>query len=155
TEWGCDAWLGVFIDALEVRDDLHEVSEETRKEGGFGAGGGVPGSGTSARRQARVALTAESVADQICRVSRRHGNSVRSGWRRDLRRRKGDSAECTCEQESASEQAPNSSRFFRLLIELVAHLFVLHFSVLVRLRSRHTTSSKAVLRITACEPTGP
>src|SRR6266536_4161380 len=115
TEWGRDTWFGVFIDALEVRDDLHEVSEETRKEGGFGAGGGVPGSATSAGWQASIALAAEGVADQICRVSRRHGNIVRSGRRRDLRRRKGNCAECTYEQQSGSEKAPNSSSLCCLL----------------------------------------
>src|SRR6266446_2850859 len=139
TEGDGDVRFRVFIDALEVRDDLHQVSEETRKEGGFGAGGGVPGSATSARWQASIALAAEGVADQIGRVSRRHGNIVRSGWRRDLRRRQGDCAECTCKQEGGSEQAPDSSRLCCLLIEVVAHLFVLHFSVLVRLRLlRHT-----------------
>src|SRR6266700_7107671 len=116
TEWGRDAWFGVFIDALEVRDDLDLMSEEIHEEGGFGAGGGVPGSATSARRQASIALTAKGVADQICRVSLWHGDSVRSRWRCNLRRRKGDCAECTCEQESGSEQAPNSSGLCRLLI---------------------------------------
>src|SRR6266581_2018735 len=128
TEWGRDAWFGVFIDALEVRDDLDLMPEEIHEEGGFGAGGWVPGSATSARWQASIALAAEGVADQICRVSRRHGNIVRSGWRRDLRRRKSDCAECTCKQESGSEKAPNSSSLCCLLIEVVGHLFVLHFS---------------------------
>src|SRR6266567_8522590 len=74
TEWDSDARFRVFIDALEVRDDLELVPEEIRKEGSFGAGGGVPGSATSVRRQAGVALAATGMADQICRVSRRHGN---------------------------------------------------------------------------------
>ena len=43
TQRGDDAWLGVFIDALEVRDDLELRSEEIREEGGFRASGGVSG----------------------------------------------------------------------------------------------------------------
>src|SRR6266567_3820554 len=119
TEWGRDAWFGVFIDALEVRDDLDLMPEEIHEEGGFGAGGRVPGSGTGARRQASIALAAIGVADQICRVSCRHGNVCRSGWRRDFRRCKGDCAECTCEHEGSCEQAPNSR--VRFLINVVAH----------------------------------
>ena len=40
-----DAWLGAFVNALEVGDDLELLPEEIRKERGFGAGGGVPGTG--------------------------------------------------------------------------------------------------------------
>src|SRR5439155_17031721 len=107
TERDRNARFGVFIDALEVRDDLDWMPEEIHKEGSFGAGGGVPGSATGARRQASVALATMGMADQICRVSRRHGNRVRSDWRRDLRRRKGYGAEGTCEHESGREQAPD------------------------------------------------
>ena len=108
TQRGDDARLRVFIDALEVRDDLELRSEEIRKQGGFGAGAGVPGSAATARRQASIALATEGVADQVRRVSCRYCNKARSGWGRDLRRRKGDCAEGTCEHESGHEQAPNS-----------------------------------------------
>jgi len=129
TQRGDDARIRAFIDALEVRDDLELHSEEIRKQGGFGAGRGVPGGATCARRQASIALATEGVADQICRVSRRYCNSVRSGWGRDLRRGVCDRAEGTCEHESGHEQAPNSRSVFGLLTK-VAHLFLLHFFVL-------------------------
>src|SRR6266567_3756329 len=92
-------------------DDLVEgPPEEIPKEGGFGAGGGNgPGSATRARGQTNVALSAEGMADQKCRVSRRWRNLGRSGWERDcLRCRMGDRGECTCERESGAEQARNS-----------------------------------------------
>ena len=60
-----DAWLGAFVDALEVGDDLELLPEEIRKEGGLGPGAGVPRGATCARRQASIALATESVADQI------------------------------------------------------------------------------------------
>jgi hypothetical protein len=53
------------------------------------------------------------------------------GWRdlgRDLRRRLGDGAQCTCDHKSSRERAPNS-RSFGLLNKVVAHLIVLEFSV--------------------------
>src|SRR6266516_1773356 len=133
TQRGDDAWLGVFINALEVRDDLDLMSKEIHEEGGFGTGAGVPGSATGARREAGIALASVGMADQIWRVSLRYGNVGGGGWRRDLRRRIGD-CERACECESSHGQAPDSSRRFCLLIAVVAHLLVLHFSVLIRLR---------------------
>jgi len=145
TQRGDDARIRAFIDALEVRDDLELHSEEIRKQGGFGAGRGVPGGATCARRQASIALATEGVADQICRVSCRYRNRVWNGWRRDLRRSEGDCAESTCEHESGHEQAPNSRSLVVFLTKVVAHLFVLQFSVLFHgLRMvellRHTTT---------------
>ena len=51
------------------------------------------------------------------------------GWGRDLRLHLGDRAQCTCEHKSGQEQAPDS-RSLGLLNKVVAHLFVLEFSVL-------------------------
>jgi len=56
-------WVRVFIDTLEVGDDLDRMSEGICKECGFGTGGGVPGSATSVRGQASVALAAGGVAN--------------------------------------------------------------------------------------------
>ena len=80
--------------------------------------------------KASIALATEGVADQVRRVSCRYCNKARSGWGRDLRRRKGDCAEGTCEHESGHEQAPNSRSLSCLLTKDEAHLLVLQFSVL-------------------------
>ena len=72
TQRGDDAWLGVFINALEVRDDLDRMAEEVRKKGCFRACSRVPGSGPRARQEASIALAAEGMANQKSRVSRRH-----------------------------------------------------------------------------------
>ena len=70
TQRGDDARLRVFIDALEVRDDLELRSEEIRKQGGFRAGAGVPGSAASARRQASIALLREHSVGNARRLRR-------------------------------------------------------------------------------------
>jgi len=129
TQRGDNARLRVFIDALEVSDDLELLPEEIRKESGFGAGGGVPGSATSARGQTSIALRTEGMADQVWRVSRLNCNSVRGRRGRDLRCRVSDRAECTCEHENGREQDPNSRSLVVFLIKVVAHLFVLQFCV--------------------------
>ena len=115
-------------------DDLEVLPEELLKKGGFGAGAlDGPGSGRSAwaRGQANIALSTHPVTQQKCRVSRRWRNKRRCGWGGDfLRRRVGDRAECTCEHESGYVQAPNSRSLFWLLIDVIAQLLVLQFSVL-------------------------
>lgn len=118
TERGRDAIDGVQVDALKVRDEL-KLLELIGKKSGFGTGSGVPGSATVGRWEASIALAAEGVADQICRVSYRYGNGVGNGRGRDLLRRDGDRAECTCEHESGPEQVPNSRS--NLLTTVITH----------------------------------
>jgi hypothetical protein len=160
-----DVLFGVRIDALEVSDDLELLPKEIRKEGGFGAGGGVPCSATVTRRQARIALATEGVADQICRVSCWYCDGVGNGWRGNdsgivwrrgaLRRRVVDRAECTRKHESGYKQAPNSRSLFCLLAKVITHLFVLQFFVLFQLFEAVdviTTHNylEGLRRITAC-----
>src|SRR4029077_1067839 len=71
-----DARLRVFVDALEVSDDLELRPEDIRKKSRFGTGRGVPGSATGGGGQASVPLAAVGVADQKCSVSSRYGNGV-------------------------------------------------------------------------------
>ena len=104
-----DAWLGAFVDALEVGDDLELLPEEIRKEGGLGTGAGVPRGATCACGQASIALATESVADQVQRVSVGHCDLCRRlRGRESLRRHVVDYAEGTCEHEGGHEQGPNS-----------------------------------------------
>jgi hypothetical protein len=122
TERRDNARLGVYIDALEVSDNLKLLPEEIRKECGFGAGGWIPGCATGGRRQASIALATEGVAYQIRRVTRWHSNGVGNGRDCDLRRGMGDRAEGTCEHESGCEQNPRWRILTGLLMEL-AHCF--------------------------------
>ena len=70
----------------------------------------------------------------------------------------GNRAEGTCEHKSGHEKAPNSRSIFGLLTK-VAHLFLLHFSVLFQvLLTRlleHTTTWKAIQRTTLYGPQWP
>ena len=91
--------LRVFVDALEVSDDLDLLSRGIRKEGGFGTCSWVPSRATSSRRQASVALAAESMADKIWNVSCWYRNGVGCLRRRHLRRCCTDQGECVCENE--------------------------------------------------------
>jgi hypothetical protein len=126
-----DTWLGTFVDALEVGDDLELLPEEIRKEGGLGTGAGVPRGATCACRQASIALATESVADQVQRVSVGHCDLCWRLWGREiLRQRVLDCAEGTCEHEGGHEQGPNSRSLLSLLIKVAAHLFVLQFSMI-------------------------
>src|SRR5499427_1080811 len=61
--------------------------------------------------------------------SRRGPRESWRGWGCDLRLHWADRAQCTCEHKSGQEQAPDS-RSLGLLNKVVAHLFVLEFSVL-------------------------
>ena len=113
-------------------DDLEVLPEDSRKKSGFGASA-LHGPGSACTfGQANIALsTHQRVAQQKCRVSRRWRNKRRCGWGGDfLRRRVGDRSECTCEHESGYVQAPNSRSLFWLLIDVIAQLSVLQFSVL-------------------------
>jgi hypothetical protein len=114
-----------------VGDDLHIMLGETRKKGGLGASA-VHGPGSACTLwQANVALSTHCATQQKCGVSLGWRNDRGSGWGRDfLRRCLDDRAECTSERESGYEQAPHSRSHFRLLTKVVAHLFVLQFSVL-------------------------
>src|ERR1700751_221608 len=69
-----DAGLRVFVDALEVGDDLELRPEDIRKQRCFWTSGGTPGSATRGCGQAGIALATESVADQKCVVSRLYCN---------------------------------------------------------------------------------
>ena len=124
TQRGRDTRFGVFVDALEVRDDLKLLPEEIRKEGGFGAGGWVPSCAASVRGEASITLAATGMSDQVRGVSCRHGNQLRSRWGGDLRCRMRDYPERTCEHKSGYKVAEKSGRFSGLLIEIVFHLLL-------------------------------
>src|SRR6266496_3575715 len=74
TQRGDDAWLGGFINALEVRDDMDLMPKEIYEEGGFGTDAVVPGSAIGARREACIALSSVGTADQLWRVCAWYGN---------------------------------------------------------------------------------
>src|SRR5215467_1538469 len=100
------------------------------------------------------------------RLWRNHSTPSRRGclgWRdlgRDLRPHLGDRAQCTCEHKSGREQAPDS-RSLELLNKVVAHLFVLDFSVLfhrlltVKFVQTHITSSMALCCTTSYKSKWP
>src|SRR6266568_1960247 len=105
------------------------MSEETRKEGGFGAGAvNRPGATTGTGGQASVALATQSMTNQKRSVSRWRCNGGRSGrWSDGLCRREVNCAERACEHEERYEQAPNSRSPSCLLTSVVAHFL---FSIL-------------------------
>jgi len=86
--------------------------KEIRKEGGFGAGGGVPGRGTCVRRQASIAWLPKA-----CRANMQSfllGTAMASGTGGGVTCAAAVSyrAECTCKHESSYKQAPNSRSLF-------------------------------------------